>query len=150
MVESPKPIKLDRPALVDTGVWSWVRDRRFPSLADWFDAAVAAGNVMICDQIVLELVRAAPNPDAARRVENSLMAFELIEMSHEVFNVARRVQMGLAADGTHRQIPTPDLLIAATAEIAAVPLIHHDADYPVIASVTGLDERWFVPRGSLA
>lgn len=27
-----EPLTLDRPALFDTGAWTWVRDRRFPSL----------------------------------------------------------------------------------------------------------------------
>jgi hypothetical protein len=35
--------QLDRPALFDTGVWTWVRDRRFPELATWFNAGPGFG-----------------------------------------------------------------------------------------------------------
>ena len=52
--EFAAPPALDRPALVDTGVWTWVRDRRFPHLADWFNHQVAAGRVLVCDLVILE------------------------------------------------------------------------------------------------
>ncbi len=36
-ISGPQPARLERPALVDTAVWTWVRDRRFPGLAEWFN-----------------------------------------------------------------------------------------------------------------
>ena len=36
-----EPVVRDQPALVDSGVWTWVRDRRFPGLAAWFNTQVA-------------------------------------------------------------------------------------------------------------
>jgi predicted nucleic acid-binding protein len=44
----------------------------------------------------------------------------------------------------------PDLLIAACAEARGVAVPHDDADYDLIASVTGQPTEWIVPRGSLA
>ena len=49
----------------------------------------------------------------------------------------------------HRQVRIPDLLIAAVAARNDLMLVHYDADYDVIASVTGQRTRWAAPRGSL-
>lgn len=47
---------------------------------------------------------------------------------------------GLLADrGQHRAPAVPDLLIAATAELAGLAVLHLDKDYELIASVTGQD-----------
>jgi hypothetical protein len=46
-------------------------------------------------------------------------------------------------------VKIPDLLIAAVAARHDVTLVHYDADYEAIASVTGQRTRWAAPRGSL-
>jgi len=43
----------------------------------------------------------------------------------------------------------PDLLIAAAAEAANLTIIHYDADFDLIASVTGQTCQWIVPKGSI-
>ena len=55
----------------------------------------------------------------------------------------------MAAAGDHRRVPPADLLIAATAERAATPLIHYDRDYDRIAAVTAQPHLWFVTDGAL-
>lgn len=47
------------------------------------------------------------------------------------------VQVALAERGHHRGPSIPDLLIAATAELAQLTVLHVDADYELIADVTG-------------
>ena len=143
-------LQLDRPALFDTGVWTWVRDRRFPELASWFNAAVEAGLVLVCDLVILELTRLAPNEGRAREVADRLAAFETIPMSNELWSRARRTQLALAANGDHRRVPPADLLLASAAEDAGVPLVHYDRDYERIAVVTALRHQWLVPDGTLA
>ena len=39
-------------------------------------------------------------------------------------------------------------MIAATAERYGATVLHYDADFDVIAEVTGQPVRWVVPRGS--
>ena len=63
---------------------------------------------------------------------------------------ARRTQLLLAAEGDHRRVPPADLLLAAAAEAAGVPLVHYDRDYERIAAVTKLRQEWFVGDGLLA
>jgi predicted nucleic acid-binding protein len=140
----------DRPALFDTGVWTWVRDHRFPELATWFNAAVEAGVVLVCDLVILELTRLAPNEGRAREIADRLAVFEAIPMPSELWPRARRTQLALAASGDHRRIPPADLLLASAAEEAGVALVHYDRDYELIAAVSGLHHQWLVPDGTLA
>src|SRR6185503_2039742 len=96
---------LDRPALFDTGAWTWARDRRFPELAAWFNAAVEAGPVLVCDLVILELTRLAPNQRRAQDVSDQLAAFEAIQMSARLWAQARETQLALSANGDHRRVP---------------------------------------------
>jgi predicted nucleic acid-binding protein len=144
-----QPAALERPALVDTAVWTWARDRRFPGLADWFNSQVRSGHVLVCDLIVLELVRLAPNEERARELSTRLAPFEALPMPQSLWSRAREVQLSMAGSGNHRRVPPPDLLIAVTAELANVPLIHYDRDYERIAAVTAQEHAWFVPDGAL-
>lgn len=141
--------ELPEPALADTGVWTWVRDRRFPQLAAWFNGEVRAGRVLVCDLVVLELVRLAPNRARAQELENRLALFPSVPMAGELWTRARRTQLALATDGGHRAVPPADLMIAAAAETSDVLLLHYDADYQAIAEVSELRHRWLVSKGSL-
>jgi predicted nucleic acid-binding protein len=67
------------------------------------------------------------------------------------FSNARDVYGELSTQGqaSHRAVKHADLLIAATAELAGVGLVHYDKDYDLISSVTGQPARWVRPRGSI-
>jgi predicted nucleic acid-binding protein len=127
-----------------------VRDRRFPHLAKWFNAEVTAGRVLICDLVVLELTRLAPNEVRAREIAERLDAFKSVPMPSALWDRAREVQLLLAPDGDHRRVPPVDLLFAAAAEKADVPLVHYDRDYERIAAATDLQHEWLVTDGALA
>jgi predicted nucleic acid-binding protein len=52
----------------------------------------------------------------------------------------------LADRGQHRAPSVPDLIIAATAELAGLTVLHSDKDFDVIAEITGQPtERLIVP-----
>ena len=55
---------------------------------------------------------------------------------------------GLADRGHHRAAPLPDLIIAAVAEDHGLSVLHYNADFELIAAVTGQSVQWVVPRGS--
>jgi predicted nucleic acid-binding protein len=44
----------------------------------------------------------------------------------------------LADRGQHRAPSVPDLIIAATAELAGLTVLHLDKDFEIIADITGL------------
>ncbi len=50
---------------------------------------------------------------------------------------AIEIQSTLASVGQHRAPSIPDLLIAATAELAELTVLHLDKDFELIAQVTG-------------
>ena len=105
--------------------------------------------MLVCDLVVLELVRLAPNRQRADDLADRLLAFETVSMSQSLWSRARTVQLLLADSGDHRRVPPSDLLIAAAAEQADVPLVHYDRDYERIAAVTGQRQHWFVADGAL-
>ena len=49
---------------------------------------------------------------------------------------AVEIQMMLADRGQHRALSVPDLLIAATAELARLTVLHVDKDFDLIAAIT--------------
>ena len=59
---------------------------------------------------------------------------------------AVQVQILLADRGQHRAASIPDLIVAATAEIVGLTLLHVDKDFELIASATGQPvERLRIP-----
>lgn len=62
---------------------------------------------------------------------------------------AREVQAELVDRGQHRSAGLADLLIAATAEMEGLTVLHYDADFDLIAEVTGQPCEWIVPRGTI-
>lgn len=47
------------------------------------------------------------------------------------------VQLLLAGQGQHRAVSVPDLIVAATAELAGLTVLHDDKDFDLIAATTG-------------
>lgn len=133
--------------LVDTSVWSKVRVD--PLLAAWFNDEVRSGRVATCGVVVLELLRSARNTASFRVQADLLTALEHGPGGSAVDERARHVQALLAGRGQHRGVPPSDLLIAASAEAAGLPVLHYDRDYDLIAGVTGQPAAWVLPAGSL-
>ena len=105
-----------------------------------------AATCAIVDLEVLYSARNAKEHSAIRRRRR--LAYDRVSLSDEVFDRAIEVQGALAKTGRHR-IPIPDLIIAAAAEHAELTVLHYDADFDTIASVTGQPIEWIVPRGSV-
>ena len=58
-------------------------------------------------------------------------------MTPRIEDRAVEVQAAVAERGHHRAASIPDLLIAATAELAQLTVLHVDRDFDLIAAVTG-------------
>lgn len=52
------------------------------------------------------------------------------------------LQLRLAERGIHRTPSIPDLLIAATAELAGLTILHFHKDFELIAELTGQPTQW--------
>ncbi len=62
---------------------------------------------------------------------------------------AREIQAELLRRGQHRAVSIPDLLVAAAAEIERLSVLHYDADFELVAGITGQAVEWVLPRGSI-
>jgi len=134
--------------LADTSVWA---RKSHPSIRPWFEAAIGAGEIAICDMVALELLHSASTHPVYEQLEDSLEAMPWLRMAQAEWARAREVYGELSKQGhaAHRAVKHADLLIAAAAELAGVGLVHYDNDYDVISSVTGQPVRWVGPRGSI-
>ena len=85
-------------------------------------------------------------------MRDDLDALRTAPMGERVWRRALDVFEAFAQRGPlhHRQIGVPDLLIAAAAELAELPILHYDRDFELIAEVTGQPVRAIAPVGSLA
>ena len=94
----------------------------------------------------LEIGFSARNGAEWDRLSEAVAAFDLAETGEHHYQRARQVRRLLADHGLKgRKIP--DLLIAAIAESASLSVLHYDADFEHIASITGQPTEWIVQRG---
>ncbi|MEP9395139.1 PIN domain nuclease [Gordonia sp. VNK1] len=103
------------------------------------------GRARICD---LEVGYSARNAAEWDLLVGALDAFEALETTAAHVNRALQVQR-LLATRSQRGRKIPDLLIAAAAEELGIAVLHYDADFDLIASVTGQSCQWIVPAGSI-
>lgn len=101
--------------------------------------------------VKLELLWSARDAAHFTSIRAGLDAMREAPMGERVWRRATDVLELLAERGPlhHRQVGIPDLLIAATAELAELPVLHYDHDFDVIAEVTGQPVRAIAPLGSL-
>jgi predicted nucleic acid-binding protein len=133
--------------LADTSVWA----RQGKPGLEWFGLAVEDGRIAVCDMVVMELLWSARDGADFGAIETALGACPWVRVEQGDWDEARRVFRNLAVRGPlhHRQVKIPDLLIAAVAARSGLTVVHYDADYEVIAGVTGQAARWAAPRGSI-
>ena len=136
--------------LADTSAWVWTRAIG-GELRTAFDGDVIEGQVASCDMVRLELLYSTRNATEFVNLRTELDALPDSPIGIDQWQRALDVYEQLARQGGlhHRSVRHPDLLIAAAAEAAGIPVLHYDQDYDRIAAVTGQEVRWLAPRGSL-
>jgi hypothetical protein len=100
---------------------------------------IERGLVRISTVTRLEVGFSARSVDDLRAgYENAPLAFMPVEyVTPTIEERAVEVQIALAERGQHRAASIPDLLVAATAELAKLTVLHLDKDFELIADVTG-------------
>ena len=73
----------------------------------------------------------------ALRVEPPLASMPVEYLTPKIEDRAVEIQAALAGRGQHRAPSIPDLLVAATAELALLTVLHVDKDFELIADLTG-------------
>lgn len=116
-----------------------------------FDDRLAARKIATCDMVRLELLWTSRDHADFVVMHDKLDSLRNLAIGARVWRRATDVFEQLAATGPlhHRSVPLPDLLIAAAAELAEIPVLHYDRHFEVIAAVTGQPVRAIAPLGSL-
>lgn len=133
--------------LADTSVY--VLQRTYPDVRRRFETLLTEGRLAACQMTALEILNNAPDPRGYERLWGAVHSQRWIDVTDDAMNRAGTVHRRLAKTSQHRHFRLPDLIIAATAELAGATVLHYDADYDRIAAITKQPVEWVVPRGSL-
>ncbi len=131
--------------LADTSVFGRLSK---PSVTAAFAPLAGAGLVGLCAPVAFELGYAARSPDDYRVIADRLSSFPSVPTTEADHQRALEVQAALAARSEHRALSLVDALVAATAEARDLVVLHYDADFDLVAEVTGQPQEWVVPRGT--
>lgn len=109
-----------------------------PDAAEWADR-IERGLVRITTVNRLEIGYSARSDADARSMFTTppVSAMPVEYLTPAIEDRALQVQLVLAEKGQHRAPSIPDLLIAATAELAGLAVLHVDKDFDLIASISG-------------
>lgn len=114
-----------------------VRLANSPDADDWADR-IQRGLVRITTVTRLEIgysARSRPDLRAGLR-QPPVSAMPVEYLTPAIEDRALEVLMVLADRGRHRAPSIPDLLVAATAELAGLTVLHNDKDFELIAAMT--------------
>jgi predicted nucleic acid-binding protein len=138
------------PARFLTDTSALVRILRDETVRARWEPQITAGTVAVCPIIELEVLytaRSKANRDELLELLRSAFGWAL--MPDRVFDRASQVQAALTDLGAHRSAGAVDLLIAATAELHGLTLVHYDRDFDQIVRVTGQAAQWLAPPGEI-
>lgn len=115
-----------------------VRLATSPQAEEWA-SRIRRGLIRISTVTLLEVGFSARSAADLRRArsEPPLSAMPVEYLTPAIEDRAVEVQQALAAAGRHRTPSVPDVLIAATAELSGLTVLHVDKDFELIADITG-------------
>jgi len=131
--------------LADTRVFARLTK---PTVAAAFAPLAAGREVAVSSPVAFELGYAARSPNDYREVADRLLSFPSVPTTDADHQRALEVQAALASRSQHRAVSLVDALVAATAEARDLAVLHYDADFELVARITGQDHKWIVTRGS--
>ncbi|WP_437008119.1 PIN domain nuclease [Streptomyces sp. enrichment culture] len=125
---------------------SSTRPRPSRATAGW-DRAAAAGLIATCSITELEFFYGARSAaDRAHGIENMRLLFGWVPVDDRAYDRAWQVQEILTQRGQHRSAGPVDLVVAATAELQGLTLLHRDRVFECVAAVTGQALQWYGPE----
>ena len=131
--------------LADTSVFS--RMSR-PLVGAAVRPLAAAGSIALCAPVVFELGFSARNASDHEAIMSRLDAFEAVPVTAADHARAISIQGQLAVRGWHRAISLVDALVAALADAHGLVILHYDADFELVAEITGQPHQWVVEQGT--
>ncbi len=109
---------------------------------------IAQGAVALCAPVMFELGFSARNRADFRSLMDRLDAFAFMPVTDGDHRRALEVQSLLVERGRHRSLSFVDGLVAAVAETRQLAVLHYDADFELVATLTGQAHQWVVPPGT--
>ncbi len=131
--------------LADTSVFARLVK---PPVAAAFAPLAAQGRVALCAPVRFEISFSARDRADHEAVTDRLSAFPPVPVTDADHRRALEVQSILARRGRHRALSLVDGLVAAVAEARDLTVLHYDADFELVAAVTGQRQEWIVERGT--
>jgi predicted nucleic acid-binding protein len=112
-----------------------------------WDQAATAGLIATCPITELEFFYSARSAaDRTRGIDDMRLLFGWVPVDDRAYDRAWQVQELLTQRGQHRSAGAVDLVVAATAELQGLTLLHRDHDFQCIAAVTGQAMQWYGPE----
>ena len=132
--------------LADTSVFSRLYK---PEVSAAVNPLAAAGRIVLCAPVAFELGFSARSANDHEAIMNRLEAFEAVPVADADHSRAIDIQRRLAERGWHRACSLVDSLVAALADTHGLVVLHYDADFELVAEITGQPHQWVVERGSV-
>ncbi|WP_405133523.1 PIN domain nuclease [Nocardia sp. NBC_01388] len=112
---------------------------------------ITAGVVAVCDVVELEFLFSATSlADRLRKKELLTELFGWVVVPDDAWVRTHRIQQSLTERGQHRSAGVVDLLVAVTAEVNSLTILHYDHDFETVAKVTGQAVQWISAPGSIS
>jgi len=147
MVAPPRPYD-GRTFIADSSAWAHAHHA---SIRDEWSAALRGGQIATGPIVKLELLYSARDGSHFDQLAADLAQLRDVPITRSVTNAALAAFRELAQIGPlhHRSISLPDLMISASAQDAALGVLHYDEDFDVLATVLEFESRWIAPRASV-
>jgi len=133
--------------LADTSAWT--NRHKDPAVDRDFEERILADEVATCPLVVMELLWTTRSQQEFEDLRRDLDALAKVPNDQDSWDRAMDVWRELVVQGRHRQVKIADLLVAASADLAGLPVCHYDGDFDLIATITGQPVRAIAPIGSL-
>ena len=120
-----------------------------PAVAAAVAPLIAEGRIALCPPVMFELGFSARNAVDHEAIMSRLDAFDSVPATNADHHRAIGIQRQLAERGQHRALSLVDALVAAVAEARQLVVLHYDADFELVAEITGQPHQWVLERGTV-
>ena len=121
-----------------------------PAVREELEPLMLRALVGICGVTELEMLYSARNIQERARMKEQLEAsLNRVDTPEDIWEQAAEIQEALTEQAQHRSASIADLIVAATARVHGLEVLHYDRDFDTIARFTEQPTHWVVPPGTV-
>jgi predicted nucleic acid-binding protein len=121
-----------------------------PAVREELEPLITRALVGICGVTKLEMLFSARSIQERSRMKEQLEAsMDRVDTPEDIWDQAAEILEALTEQAQHRSASIPDLIVAATARVRDLEILHYDRDFDTIARFTEQPVRWIVPPGTV-